>query len=153
EGPPLPRRGERPLGAGELARLPRDTRNRAPLAPRACATEVVPSHPPSAGPTAPQGSDEGVDAAVRSREPAVGVSADPRGTVEARPLGLGDRDPDPSASPRTGARPETGRRQLEGVPTPASREHPGLRLLDGRDGVAQDALRALLHRSGDPAGA
>src|SRR5262249_19855368 len=41
---------------------------------------------PSAGRTAPPRGDAGVDSAVRSREPPVGVSADPRGTGEARPL-------------------------------------------------------------------
>src|SRR5262249_34247933 len=143
--PPLPRRGQPSLGARDLACVPRDAPDGAPLAARAGSTEVVPSDWPSAGPTAPQRGDAGVDSAVRSRDPPVGVSADPRGTVEARPSGLDDRDPDPSAPPRTGARPAAGRRQLAGVPTPASGEHPGLRLLYGRDGVAQDTLRPVLH--------
>src|SRR4029453_18942740 len=80
EPPALPRRGEPPLGTGDLARLPRDAPNRAPLAPRARPTEVVPRYRLPAGPTVPRRGDAGVDSQAGSREPAVGLPADPRGT-------------------------------------------------------------------------
>src|SRR5262249_24819809 len=51
ERPALPRGGAPPLDTGDLARLPCDTPDRAPLAPRARATEVVPRCRPFAGPT------------------------------------------------------------------------------------------------------
>ena len=116
----------RHLAREYLARLPGHAPDGAALAPRAGSTEVGPRYRPSAGATTPQRGDAGVDSAVRSREPPVGVSADPRGTLEARPPGFGHYDPHPAGPPRTGARPAAGRRQLAGVPTPASGERPGL---------------------------
>jgi hypothetical protein len=93
-------RGEPPLGTGDLARLPRDAPHRAPLAPRARPTEVVPRCRPPAGPTVPRRGDAGVDSQVGARESAVGISANSRGAGEARPSNVGHRDPDTPGPPR-----------------------------------------------------
>ena len=85
-------------------------------------------------------------------EPALGLPAHPGRTAAARRAGLGHRDPHHAAPPR--ARPGTapGGHDVAGVPAPAGRRDPRLRLLHRRHRLAAAALRPLLHRGRHPAG-
>src|SRR4029450_2161130 len=74
------------------------------------------------------------------------ISANSRGAGEARSPSFGDRDPDTPWPPRARAGPAPGWSQLAGVPPSAGRKHPRVSLLYRRDGVAEDAVRVVLHR-------
>src|SRR5664279_3971299 len=84
-------------------------------------------------------------------EPALGLSADPRGAPQARDQGLCDDGPDDPASPRPGSCATPGRPKLDPVPTVPGGGDLGDRLLHRRDDQPQDALRPVLHRALDAA--
>jgi hypothetical protein len=87
-----------------------------------------------------------------AREPALGLPAHPRRTVAPRRACLGDRDPLDTAPPRTGAGAAENRQHVADVATPVGRRDHCVRLLHRRHSLAGTAVRAVLHRAGQPTG-
>jgi hypothetical protein len=82
----------------------------------------------------------------------MGVREDPRRASEARDPGRSEHRPGIHSSGRSGARSSANRPDLERVPASTRQRSAGLRLLHGRDGVPEDALRPFLHRALHQAG-
>jgi hypothetical protein len=72
---------------------------------------------------------------------------------ETRDRDLRDDDPDDLAAPRPSPFSPPGRPDVDRVPPVTGGRYPRDRLLHRRDDQAQDALRLVLHRASDPAGA
>jgi hypothetical protein len=96
-----------------------------------------------------QGADP--DRAAGHREPAVGLSAHPRGAAAPWLPGLGQLHRQSPARQRPPAGAATGLHHLAVVPTPAGCRHRGLRLPHRGHRVPATAVRAVLHPAPQPA--
>jgi hypothetical protein len=134
-----------------LVVLLRATRHTAALAPTAGRRRLdlpaPPDRPATAGPGGPT-----PDRPPGQGEPSVGLPAHQRRTPTAWRMRLGDRDPHDAAAPWARPSTATGERHLAGVPAPAGRRDPRLRLLHRRHHLATAAACAVLPRTGHPPG-
>ena len=106
-----------------------------------------PDRPAAAGPGRPA-----ADRPPGQGELPLGLPAHPRRAAAPWRARLGHRDPHDASPPRTRPGTAADYHDLAGVPAPAGRRDHGLRLLHRRHHLAQAAVRAVLHRSGYPAG-
>jgi Integrase core domain len=136
--------------AAAPARLRGDTGDAAVLASGAGAPEVdVPAAqawPPLDRPRVAR-----LGAPTRPREPALGLSANRRRADQAWLLPLTEHRAASACLRWPQTCTATRRGELDDVPSRAGREHARLRLLHCRDGHASPPLRALLHRTRQPA--
>jgi putative transposase len=85
-------------------------------------------------------------------EPSLGLPAHPGRAPTAWHASVGDRDPHHAAPPWAGPGAAAGDYNLAGVSTPAGRRDHRVRLLYRRHRLAAAAVRAVLHRAGQPSG-
>jgi hypothetical protein len=93
------------------------------------------------------------DRAACPGEPAVGLPAHPRRAAAPWLPSLGQLDPEGAARPRDRPAAPAWSDDVAVVPAPAGGRHPGVRLLHRRHGVPAAVVRAVRHRTGQPAGA
>jgi len=134
-----------------LVLLPREARDAVALASTAGRRRLDLPAPPDRTTTAgPAGA--AADRPPGQGEPALRLPAHRRRTPAPRRPGLGHHDPHDATSVRAGPRATAGGHDLAGVPAPTGRRDHGVRLLHRRHHLATTVVRAVLHRTGHPAG-